>query len=308
MTDATRIATMRLDMTVVRTLPIALVVVLVAACSRPPATPATPAPATPATPAPATPTPTLPANADPLGPSPCPPDMAFVPGGAVEVVHEGERWGGRKIEVVSVAPFCADRWEASHPDATATSQSAWTQETARPVPPEPLSREGVLPLTQISQVNARAACARVGKRLPTLAEWQAAFSGATARAWPWGDDWAEHGCHAASSFGVKPTGACCFPVVGGRSDEFVCDMVGNVSEWLDEPWDKECYGDSRVMIAGGASHLMPTSRNEQQPDEEKPGCHLAARYGLGRASLHQHLAETPHVDDGFRCVKDLPPA
>ncbi|MCC6157275.1 MAG: SUMF1/EgtB/PvdO family nonheme iron enzyme [Deltaproteobacteria bacterium] len=281
-------------MPVSRKLLLTFIVVLAAACSRHPAQPTSPAPS---------PTPQVEA----LGPSPCPPDMAYVPGGAVEVVYEGERWGGRKVETVTVVPFCVDRWEASHPDATESSQSPWTQETARPDPPKPLSREGVLPLTQISQENARIACRKVDKRLPTLAEWQAAFSGATARSWPWGDDWAEHGCHATSTFGVKPTGACCFPVVGGRSDEFVCDMVGNVSEWIDEPWDEECYGELRVMIAGGAAHLTPTAKNAQKPDDKKPGCWLASRYGLDRTSLHQHFAPTPHVDDGFRCAKDLPP-
>jgi formylglycine-generating enzyme required for sulfatase activity len=124
--------------------------------------------------------------------------------------------------------------------------------------------------------------------------------------WPWGEQWEEHGCHAGTGeFGSFPTGGCCFSQCVEDTCFEVCDFVGNVSEWVADFWDEECYGDTQVMIAGGPSHVEPDQHNGYQEDPEAPGCWLMDQYGLYRPGLHHHTKTTAFDDDGFRCTMSL---
>jgi hypothetical protein len=125
-----------------------------------------------------------------------------------------------------------------------------------------------LPIPCVSLDEARDWCADRGMRLPTLAEWTRAARGDSSHPYPWGADFAfdgkhgnfgeeagndriEAGCNReGSSFrsdgfpGLAPP--CSFP--GGDSRFGLCDMAGNVSEWV-----LTSGGDSaeRAALAGG---------------------------------------------------------
>ena len=233
----------------------------------------------------------------------CPPDMVAVPGGEVTVVYQGNRWGGFARKKVRIDPFCIDAYEASQPDATAKSQGSWNS-TKEDVP-APMSVKGVLPWTGISQSVAGKACAAAGKRLPTLAEWQAAYSGLDEKTWPWGDHFENRGCRIGMEKGVYPAGGCCFEICRGRRCGEICDMAGNVSEWLGDFWDEKCFGKREVMIAGGSSAVGKDENNSQRRVSADPLCWRFSSYGQQRWGLHHHSPKAAFDDDGFRCALSL---
>jgi len=122
----------------------------------------------------------------------------------------------------------------------------------------------------------------VGGRLPTEAEWEyAARSRGRSQEYPWGDE--EASCERAvmdgRGCGLRSTGPVCSKL-GGHSAQGVCDLSGNVWEWVSD-W----YGDypssaqrnpkgsgagSRRGLRGGswyggASYLRAANRSRNSP-------------------------------------------
>jgi serine/threonine-protein kinase len=105
------------------------------------------------------------------------------------------------------------------------------------------------PVVQITWDAARAYCASQGKRLPTEAEWEYAARGATARAYPWGDD--PPSCDG-TIFG-RADGLPCAHRPRGPSDvtdgpqdrtpEGIHGLSGNVSEWVEDAFVVPYYED-----------------------------------------------------------------
>jgi len=96
------------------------------------------------------------------------------------------------------------------------------------------------PAGHLSWAGAEAYCQWRGLDLPTEAAWEYAASAAGARAYPWGDEAPDCSravfadCQAAG-----PRAACSAP--GGASPEGVCDLAGNLAEWVRDWYDPEAY-------------------------------------------------------------------
>jgi len=234
----------------------------------------------------------------------CPEDMTLVHGRKTVVVYFGERWAGRKEVEKEIKDFCMDIYEASQPGATDKSQGPWFEMNKEMGLPGAKSVAGVLPWTNLTIENAQKACGLSGKRLPTLAQWQTAYSGYKGAAWPWGNKWRKNSCYHGMPEGVYPTGGCCFKKCFGEKCFTTCDMMGNVSEWVVGAWDKKCYGKDQVLAAGAAAHISHNMVNHQLLDQNKEGCWTFVNYGHQREGLHNHPKGFFIEDGGFRCVKD----
>lgn len=232
--------------------------------------------------------------------------MAFVPAGYTTVVTSGARWHGTVRRVEWVNAFCIDRFEESQPSATKDSMGAWDCNEQKP-PPPPQSRRGVLPWVSLSWNQARQACHAAGKRLPTLAEWQTAYSGYGGALWPWGADAYQPrraaGCWTFAPPMTHPTGGCCFEICRPDRCFVTCDMLGNVAEYVDGYWDESCYGKTQILLAGGGIAGWG-SPNLQVEDPQRPGCWKVLIPPQTRDALHHHDPDLDRLnDDGFRCVK-----
>lgn len=158
-----------------------------------------------------------------------------------------------------------------------------------------------LPVTCVGWSEARTFCAAVGGRLPAEIEWEwAARSQGRAQAYVWGDEPA--GCDRAVFHDAAP--GCGrgepWPVCSkgaGDSAQGICDLAGNVEEWLEDCWHEtytdapmrgawasECFSSDRVLRGGSwllvEEHLRATARNHSTP-------------------------AYPKSSVGFRCVRDL---
>jgi formylglycine-generating enzyme required for sulfatase activity len=110
------------------------------------------------------------------------------------------------------------------------------------------------PVNCVTHRQAAEVCAWAGGRLPAESEWVAEASSAGARAFPWGDD--EPTCdRAVFEDGCKPTSTapvCSRPA--GNSVSGLCDMAGNVAEWMDPG-----AGAMRILRGGSRSYVYARS-------------------------------------------------
>jgi serine/threonine protein kinase len=166
-----------------------------------------------------------------------------------------------------------------------------------------LSRKGQErhPVTMVTWEAAWLYCRAQGKRLPTEAEWEFAARSGTRRRYPWGED--EPRCDGVV-FGRDPELACkALPSrpqpVGtapqDRTPEGVCDLGGNVGEWVQDqfrlPYYPPCgacvdpHGeanlppqeDTRVFRGGGWSGAAAMMRSAARGRWNRQ----RALYGLG---------------------------
>ena len=88
------------------------------------------------------------------------------------------------------------------------------------------------PVTYVSRADAEAFCDRIGVRLPTEVEWEAAARGGDNRLWPWGDELpnSTRATFAAGIGGPSPVGL--HPA--GAAPCGALDLAGNVCEWTSD--------------------------------------------------------------------------
>lgn len=134
------------------------------------------------------------------------------------------------------------------------------------------------PIAEISYFEAEAYCKAVGKRLPTLNEWEKAARGTDGREYPWGNkfDPAKANTLDAGKNGTTPVGS----YSNGQSPYGVMDMAGSLWEWVDA-WDS---ADKKYRLSMGGSYF-------DDADMAKVYSELKA------------IPDDQHEYVGFRCAK-----
>jgi serine/threonine protein kinase len=120
-------------------------------------------------------------------------------------------------------------------------------------PPLTLPGEGDHPVIGVTWEQALAYCQWANKRLPKEAEWEAAGRGAgvTPQLYPWGNDvTAEGQALRLPDQDTYPVGSQSF----NKSPFGVFDMVGNVWEWIGEPY---ASGQAGSKILRGGRYSLP---------------------------------------------------
>jgi hypothetical protein len=177
--------------------------------------------------------------------------------------------------------YYIDTYEASHPDATATSTGVSTARSC--------SKPDVLPWRGVTFEAAQAACAARGATLCSAARWQRACEGVADNAYPYGDDFEAGTCNGERYDGVPggadddvliATGAAAACV----ADDGPLDMSGNLKEWTDDITGVTGEGDDIAVLRGGAYNT--------------PRVGLACDFRDSRAAV---TAVLPTV--GFRCCR-----
>jgi len=110
--------------------------------------------------------------------------------------------------------------------------------------------EAHFPAVFVSEIEAEAYCAAVGKRLPSEQEWEKAARGTDGRLYPWGNEFDKD---AAVTKETTPDGKKASEVGSrekGKSPYGAMDMAGNVWEWTSG-------FEERYSILRGGSYFEP---------------------------------------------------
>lgn len=182
--------------------------------------------------------------------------MAYVPPGALVVGTPAER-----------RPRRADREVAG--------EQVMLQGYYVDIYPYP-GEEGAIPVTNVSQSEARALCAEQGKRLCTELEWERACKGPDNRVYEYGDGFQSEPCRLGAQAVLRPAGY----YTSCQSDFGVHDLHGGPFEWTESGYGRGLLR-GEVVVKGGSG----------TPAEVVGRC----------ANLEPQNPETRSGRIGFRC-------
>ena len=154
------------------------------------------------------------------------------------------------------------------------------------------------PINCVDWNQAEAFCRWAGKRLPTEAEWEKAARGTEGRKYPWGNR------EASCDYAVMDDGGdgCgkdrTWPVCAkerGNSPYGLCDMAGNVWEWVSDWYGEEYYESGATRNPKGSKY--------GEYRVLRGGCWGLYPWYLRASSRFRSLPSLRYYGSGFRCAR-----
>jgi formylglycine-generating enzyme required for sulfatase activity len=225
-------------------------------------------------------------------------EMAYVPGGAATLGHDGDPPESNPALSVVLDSFYMDVTEVTlaHYEQFRQSMKEEKGHDIVAVPRNATSPPN-FPVVGISLVQAQFYARWTGKEIPTEAEWERAARGEGAFAHPWGNGraiWKQ----ARTRREIGPVRS--FPT--DKSPFGIFDMAGNAREWCTDRY-------SPTAFAEAASDSPSQLRNWKGPHAyAQPNVHVVKGNGPHWDAWYRvGVSNSAHpADIGFRCVLRLP--
>lgn len=161
------------------------------------------------------------------------------------------------------------------------------------------------PVVFVSQGNASRYCSSLGKELPTEAQWEkAARGGSDKRLFPWGDIWDGYRANAAMSKpGPMPVDSY---TPEGCSPYGVCNMAGNVAEWVADYYWNTAYTDSLGLALASQPVHDPVNWNPTSGRfVVRGGSFKSIPQNVRVSKRSAWPGNTTLPDIGFRCAQPV---
>lgn len=156
------------------------------------------------------------------------------------------------------------------------------------------NEEGAIPLTNVSQSEARSLCEKTGKRLCTELEWERACKGPANHVYAWGDKYRADMCQLGTTILPRPSGM----KVGCHSEFGVYDLHGGVLEWTASTYRRGSM-EGRVTLRGGngiAGELIGRCANTEPGDPNTRTLEIGFRCCQGPENTAEVVIATGHGD------------
>ena len=209
-------------------------------------------------------------------------EKVLVPAGEFTMGHSNGLEDEKPAHKVHVEAFFMDKYEVTQ----------LQYESVMNKNPSYFKKCPLCPVEKVTFYEAQSFCRKMGKRLPTEAEWEKAAKGGINDILYWGDDdpedfaWsgndADHRTHPVGEKLPNPYG--------------LHDIAGNVWEWVQDWYDPQYYqnsprknprgpesGETRVVRGGAWGHLPELLRHTYRENYDP---------------------KTRYINGGFRCASD----
>jgi eukaryotic-like serine/threonine-protein kinase len=222
-----------------------------------------------------------------------PPGMVYVEGGDFKMGSNDPR--AYPVSQPEIGPIHVDAFFLDQTEVTNEQYYEFVKKTGHK-PPSHWPRgmvpagEANLPVYNVSWEDAHAYAQFVGKRLPRESEWEYAARGPDSRLVPWDGEW----WVGRANVKENPKGKGRLLTVGsfgqdGASWCGVKDMIGNVAEWVENPYTP--YKQERGVKTPNIHVARGGSCNNSKDD---------------LLTVNRFLETEKPAYVGFRCAQDIP--